>query len=70
MPIRGSGPLRAAVAAMVTRWSDRLPEVARDVVEGYVSVEAARRDYGVVIDPVTQAVARVATAELRSTRQT
>ena len=44
-------------------------EVARDVVEGYVSVEAARRDYGVVIDPVTQAVDRVATAELRSTRQ-
>jgi N-methylhydantoinase B len=33
---------------------DRDPElVRRDVIEGYVSIESAARDYGVVIDPQT-----------------
>jgi N-methylhydantoinase B len=39
--------------------------VAEDVADGYVSVEAARRDYGVVIDPATTKVDREATGELR-----
>jgi N-methylhydantoinase B len=33
---------------------EREPEmVERDVIEGYVSIEAAKKDYGVVIDPKT-----------------
>jgi N-methylhydantoinase B len=33
---------------------DRDPELVRqDVIEGYVSIEAAARDYGVIIDPQT-----------------
>ena len=38
---------------------------ADDVRNGYVSAEAARRDYGVVIDPVTFAVDETATARCR-----
>lgn len=37
-----------------------------DVADGLVSPAAARRDYGVVIDPVTLAVDERATARLRS----
>lgn len=45
---------------------DREPgRVADDVRNGYVSAEAARRDYGVVIDPVTFAVDETATARCR-----
>src|SRR5262245_59472957 len=44
----------------------RDPELVRkDVVEGYVSIEAAARDYGVVIDPRTFAVDAHATAARR-----
>jgi N-methylhydantoinase B len=39
--------------------------VLRDVRDGKVSLEAARRDYGVVIDPQTWTVDEAATAELR-----
>jgi N-methylhydantoinase B len=46
--------------------SDRDPAaVADDVRDGLVSVEAAARDYGVVIDPATGEVDREATARLR-----
>ena len=46
---------------------ERAPErVARDVREGYVSVEAARRDYGVVIDPSTLSVDEAATQAERA----
>ena len=38
--------------------------VAADVMDGYVSVDRAREDYGVVIDPESMAVDREATAEL------
>ena len=39
--------------------------VAYDVVEGYVSAEAAAADYGVVVDPVTGKIDQAATAKLR-----
>jgi N-methylhydantoinase B len=44
----------------------RDPELVRqDVVEGYVRIEAAARDYGVVIDPRTLEVDVAATAARR-----
>lgn len=46
---------------------EREPErVARDVKQGFVSVEAAQRDYGVVVDPVTFEVDVSATTALRA----
>ncbi len=42
-----------------------IERVAHDVRQGYVSVEAARRDYGVVCDPDTLALDAEATAKLR-----
>ncbi|HUB95662.1 MAG TPA: hypothetical protein VL993_07080, partial [Stellaceae bacterium] len=54
-------------------WGDPLqrdPELVRwDVVEGYVSREAALADYGVVLDPKTLAVDEAATASTRAERQ-
>jgi N-methylhydantoinase B len=48
---------------------DRDPEmVENDVREGYVSLERAKEDYGVVIDPMTMKVDREATQKLRSQR--
>jgi len=45
---------------------EREPEmVERDVLEGYVSIERAREDYGVVIDPKTLKVDMEATKRLR-----
>jgi len=45
---------------------DRDPEmVENDVLEGYVSLEKAKEDYGVVIDPMTLKVDREATQKLR-----
>jgi N-methylhydantoinase B len=45
---------------------DRPPaEVLADVVDGYLSAEAARRDYGVVVDPARQTVDMAATDALR-----
>jgi N-methylhydantoinase B len=41
-------------------------DVANDVRQGYVSVEAAAELYGVVIDPETFAVDAAATARLRA----
>ena len=41
--------------------------VISDVTEGYVSVEKAREDYGVVIDPKTMKVDEAATRKLRGT---
>jgi N-methylhydantoinase B len=47
---------------------DRPPdEVLADVVDGYVSIEGARRDYGVAIDRATMTVDEAATRELRTT---
>jgi N-methylhydantoinase B len=46
---------------------DRDPElVENDVLEGYVSLEKAKEDYGVLVDPVTIKVDREATRKLRS----
>jgi N-methylhydantoinase B len=39
--------------------------VRQDVLEGYVSIESAARDYGVVIDPRTLEIDAAATAERR-----
>jgi N-methylhydantoinase B len=45
---------------------EREPEmVERDVVEGYVSLERAREDYGVIITPKTMKVDKEATRKLR-----
>lgn len=45
---------------------DRAPErVAADVRNGFVGVESAARDYGVVVDPVTYEVNQEATRRLR-----
>jgi N-methylhydantoinase B len=44
----------------------RAEDVAEDVRQGYVSVQAAAERYGVVVDPKTFAVDRAATAKLRS----
>ncbi|MDD5646390.1 MAG: hydantoinase B/oxoprolinase family protein [Candidatus Bipolaricaulis sp.] len=45
---------------------DRDPAmVADDVANGYVSLESAHSDYGVVLDPETLAIDRTATAALR-----
>jgi N-methylhydantoinase B len=50
-------------------WGDPLhrdPELVRqDVVEGFVSMESAARDYGVVVDPQTLEVDATATAARR-----
>jgi len=43
--------------------------VCDDVRQGYVSVEAARRDYGVVVDAVTLALDSTATEKLRAGMQ-
>ncbi len=47
-------------------WARDARAVLRDVVEGYVSMEGARRDYGVVIDPATVTVDEEATAATRA----
>jgi len=45
---------------------ERDPEMVEwDVIEGYVSLEKAREDYGVVINPETMNVDRAATEKLR-----
>jgi N-methylhydantoinase B len=45
---------------------EREPEmVESDMIEGYVSIEAAKKDYGVVIDPKTMKVDEEATRKLR-----
>jgi N-methylhydantoinase B len=45
---------------------ERDPElVAEDVLDGYVSVESARKHYGVVIDPVTGRPDIAATEKVR-----
>lgn len=43
-------------------------QVAHDVRNGFVSVRAAERDYGVVVNPTDFAVDDAATAGLRGTR--
>jgi N-methylhydantoinase B len=43
-------------------------EVKRDVLYEYVSVESARKDYGVVIDPGSLEIDHEATSKLRSSR--
>jgi N-methylhydantoinase B len=43
--------------------------VAEDVVKGYVSIQRAREDYGVVIDPATLKVDRKKTDKVRGSRK-
>ena len=40
-------------------------EVLEDVLNGYVSIEAAESDYGVAIDPTTMKLDPIRTATLR-----
>ena len=47
-------------------WERDPRAVLRDVVEDYVSIEGARRDYGVVIDGATMAVDDAATRAARA----
>src|SRR5581483_5473224 len=47
-------------------WERPAEKVAHDVREGYVSLEKARSEYGVVLDPATFAVDEAATAALRA----
>jgi N-methylhydantoinase B len=44
-----------------------LDRVFVDVLNNYISIDGARRDYGVVIDPHTMTIDMRATAQLRST---
>jgi N-methylhydantoinase B/oxoprolinase/acetone carboxylase alpha subunit len=46
-------------------WERDIERVCEDVLEGYVSIEGAKRDYGVVIDPKTKEVDGAATEQLR-----
>ncbi|MCI0810661.1 MAG: hypothetical protein J4O10_03860, partial [Chloroflexi bacterium] len=54
-------------------WGDpleRQPDlVLDDVLDGFVSVESARKSYGVVIDPVTVAIDQRGTAAMRKDLQ-
>ena len=43
-----------------------IEKVRRDVINGYVSVEHAKYDYGVVVDPQSFEVDDIATQKLRS----
>ena len=43
-------------------------KLAEEVRHGFISPEAARRDYGVVLDPVTLALDEAATAAARNRR--
>src|SRR5262249_43720711 len=47
-------------------WERDPQAVLRDVIEDYVSLGGARRNYGVVIDPVTMAVDEAATSAARA----
>jgi N-methylhydantoinase B len=53
-------------------WGDPLSRdpmvVQRDVACGYVSLQGARDDYGVVLDPLTLKIDKAATEELRKDR--
>jgi N-methylhydantoinase B len=49
--------------------AERDPEaVLKDVINGYVSIESARRDYGVVIDPETCRIDLPATRKIRGNK--
>ena len=43
--------------------------VAEDVRQGYVSIESAERNYGVIVDPKTLALDAEATGTLRGKRR-
>jgi N-methylhydantoinase B len=47
-------------------WERDPQRVRFDVIEGYVSLESARSDYGVVLEPETFAIDDTATARLRT----
>jgi N-methylhydantoinase B len=47
-------------------WERDPRAVLQDVIEDYVSIEGARRDYGVVIDPATLTVDEAATRAARA----
>ncbi len=68
LPLRRGATIELLSAGGGGRGASRdrpVAEVAADVVNGYVTVEGARRDYGVVIDPVTWRLDEASTARLR-----
>jgi N-methylhydantoinase B len=50
-------------------WQRPVARVVEDVRQGYVTVDGARKDYGVALDPETLAVDEAATAALRAAMQ-
>jgi N-methylhydantoinase B len=50
-------------------WQRPVARVVEDVRQGYVTIEGARRDYGVAIEPASLAVDEAATARLRAAMQ-
>ena len=74
-----AGPLAPPGSEWIMRsaggggWGDPLDRdpatVQWDVLEGYISLESARDDYGVVLEPVSLELAAAATARLRASRK-
>jgi N-methylhydantoinase B len=68
-----AGATAVVLTAAGGGWGDPLARdpvlVAQDVLEGYVSLSAARAEYGVVLDPTTLAVDESATTALRAERR-
>ena len=49
---------------------NRLPEkVLEDYLDGYIDIDTARKEYGVVIDPEKQEIDETKTKEIRNHRQ-
>jgi N-methylhydantoinase B len=68
----GAGDVVRVVRSGGGGWGDPLqrdPRLVReDVIDEYVSVEGARRDYGVILDPVSLAIDAAATEAERAAR--
>jgi N-methylhydantoinase B len=72
-PLSSPGQVIFAQSGGGGGWGDPLERdpkmVLSDVVNEYVSLDGAKRDYGVVIDPVRMTVNELATKELRATKR-
>jgi N-methylhydantoinase B len=75
-PVRMIAAPRTSVVTVTAGgggWGDPLErdpaEVLNDVVEGYVSIESARDDYGVALDAVARCIDEAATRRLREQKR-
>ena len=72
MLFRSRGDLLRLITCGGGGWGDPLSRdpliVQQDVVRGFVSVQGAVGDYGVVLDPLTNAIDKAATEDLRRHR--